>query len=56
MTDTVLVTGVSGFLGSHVAAELLRRGFVVRGEGLGRIGDGEWRVRTLRVFQLPLPD
>ncbi|MFF4020478.1 NAD-dependent epimerase/dehydratase family protein [Streptomyces sp. NPDC001843] len=31
MTDTVLVTGVSGFIGGHTAAELLRRGYAVRG-------------------------
>ncbi|MHC3471062.1 NAD-dependent epimerase/dehydratase family protein [Streptomyces sp. 7R007] len=31
MTDTVLVTGVSGFIGAHTAAELLRRGYAVRG-------------------------
>ena len=31
MPDLVLVTGVSGFLGGHVALELLRQGFRVRG-------------------------
>ncbi|MYR36678.1 NAD-dependent epimerase/dehydratase family protein [Streptomyces sp. SID4944] len=30
MTDRVLVTGVSGFIGGHLAAELLRRGYAVR--------------------------
>ena len=38
MTDRVLVTGVSGFLGGHVALELLRQGYAVRGSvrNLGR--------------------
>jgi nucleoside-diphosphate-sugar epimerase len=31
MTDAVLLTGVSGFLGGHVALALLRAGFRVRG-------------------------
>jgi nucleoside-diphosphate-sugar epimerase len=31
MPDLVLVTGISGFLGGHVALELLRQGFRVRG-------------------------
>lgn len=31
MTDTVLVTGISGFIASHVAAGLLGKGFLVRG-------------------------
>jgi dihydroflavonol-4-reductase len=31
MNDTVLVTGVSGYVGQHCAAELLRQGFRVRG-------------------------
>jgi len=31
MTDTVLVTGVSGFIASHVAAGLLQQGYAVRG-------------------------
>lgn len=31
MTDTVLVTGISGFIAKHVALELLRAGYAVRG-------------------------
>ncbi len=31
MTDTVLVTGVTGFIAKHIVAELLRSGYAVRG-------------------------
>jgi len=31
MTDRVLVTGISGFLGGHVALQLLEHGYMVRG-------------------------
>lgn len=31
MTDTILVTGISGFIASHVAAKLLEKGYAVRG-------------------------
>ena len=31
MADLVLLTGISGFLGGHVALELLKQGFAVRG-------------------------
>lgn len=41
MTDKVLVTGVSGFIGGHLAATLLRRGYAVRGSvrSPSRIGE-----------------
>ncbi|WP_345651893.1 NAD-dependent epimerase/dehydratase family protein [Streptomyces tremellae] len=41
MADRVLVTGVSGFIGGHLAAELLRRGYSVRGSvrSPSRIGE-----------------
>ena len=31
MTDRVLLTGISGFLGGHVALQLLNAGYIVRG-------------------------
>ena len=31
MADTVLLTGISGFLGSHIALQLLKAGYKVRG-------------------------
>ena len=31
MLSTVLVTGISGFIGAHVLAQLLQRGYFVRG-------------------------
>ncbi|MFI9645473.1 NAD-dependent epimerase/dehydratase family protein [Streptomyces sp. NPDC052040] len=41
MADKVLVTGISGFIGGHLAAELLRRGYEVRGSVRSRSRIGE---------------
>jgi dihydroflavonol-4-reductase len=40
MTDRVLLTGISGFLGGHVALQLLNAGYTVRGSlrNLGKAG------------------
>ena len=46
MTDTVLVTGISGFIASHVAAGLLNQGYAVRGTVRNTV-KGERIVETL---------
>ncbi len=44
MADLVLLTGISGFLGGHVALELLRQGYAVRGS-VRDLGKGD-KVRA----------
>jgi len=41
MSDKVLLTGISGFLGSHIALQLLKKGYEVRGSvrNLDRAGE-----------------
>jgi nucleoside-diphosphate-sugar epimerase len=46
MTETVLVTGISGFIASHVAAGLLEQGFAVRGTVRNKV-KGERIVEAL---------
>ncbi|WUH95630.1 NAD-dependent epimerase/dehydratase family protein [Streptomyces sp. NBC_00433] len=54
----VLVTGVSGLIGGHIAAELLRRGYAVRGSvrSPSRIGrrEGARRLRGPACDRAPL--
>jgi len=47
MTDLVLVTGVSGFIAKHVALELLKRGYRVRGtvRDLQRAEEVRWTLK-----------
>ena len=44
MTERVLVTGISGYIGQHVAAELLRNGFEVVGTVRSTAKTGPTRV------------
>ncbi len=46
--DVILVTGIGGFIGRHIAAELLRAGFSVRGtlRDAGRTGEIEATIRA----------
>lgn len=47
-TDTICVVGVSGFVGSHVAAELLSRGYSVHGTlRTPNAAGNEWLERNL---------
>ena len=46
MADTVLVTGISGYIGSHVAAKLLEQGFKVRGT-VRALGKGQRILKAL---------
>ena len=46
MADTVLVTGISGYIGSHVAVKLLEQGFKVRGT-VRALGKGQRILKAL---------
>ncbi|KZT60841.1 NAD(P)-binding protein [Calocera cornea HHB12733] len=44
-TDTVLVTGVTGFVGSHVALELLKEGYKIRATARSQRKADEWTAK-----------
>ena len=48
MVDKVLVTGVSGFIASHIAAQLLAKGYAVRGT-VRNLDKGARVVETLKA-------
>ncbi|MFP4597795.1 MAG: NAD-dependent epimerase/dehydratase family protein [Persicimonas sp.] len=48
--ETICVIGVSGFIGSHVAAELLRRGYSVRGTLRNPEDKRDWLEAGLQPF------
>lgn len=48
MADRVLVTGISGFIASHVAKRLLEKGYEVR----GTVRDKEKGARVVKALQL----
>ncbi|MEL6365257.1 MAG: aldehyde reductase [Pseudomonadota bacterium] len=49
MTQTVLVTGASGFIALHCIAELLRKGYTVRGSVRSANREGEVRQAVMRA-------
>ena len=58
MADLVVLTGISGFLGGHVALELLKQGFAVRGSvrDLGRADKVRaWQEPLLALRSAPAP-